>query len=303
MRKKSLKKDLSQNYQAYLMIIPAIILLFIFSYIPMYGIIIAFKKYRPALGFFDSPWVGLEYFKSFFDSVFAWKLIRNTFLLSFYSLLFGFPLPIILAILINEVRNVVFKRTVQTISYMPYFISTVVVCGMLKAFLSYDGFLTQLISYITKSPPSNLLGDAKNFRTIFVASGIWQSLGWNSIIYLAALSNVDQQLYESAWIDGAGRLRQLWHITLPGIVPTIVVLLILAIGQILSVNDSKILLLYTPMTYETADVIGTYVFRRGIQQSDYSLSTAVGLMNTLVNLLFLIFANWFSRITTENSLW
>lgn len=303
MSRKELRKDLSRNYQAYLMILPAIILLFIFTYIPMYGIIIAFKKYRPALGFIDSPWVGLEHFKSFFNSVFAWKLIRNTFLLSFYSLLFGFPLPILLAILLNEVRNIAFKRTVQTISYMPYFISTVVICGMLKAFLSYDGFITQLVTYLTNAPPSNLLGDAKNFRTIFVASGIWQSLGWNSIIYLAALTNVDPQLYESAWIDGAGRLRQLWHITLPGITPTIVILLILSIGSILSTDENKILLLYTPLTYETADVIGTYMFRRGILQSDYSSSTAIGLMNTMVNLLFLIFANWFSRITTENSLW
>lgn len=303
MKKRTLREDLKSNYQVYIMILPAIILLFIFSYIPMYGIIIAFKNYRPKLGFLGSPWIGFQHFVNFYESAFFWRLIRNTFLLSIYSLLFGFPLSIMLALLINEVKNKTFKRTVQTISYMPYFISTVVICGMIKAYLSQDGFISQIVSYITGNAPYNLLGDPKHFRTIFVVSDLWQSIGWNSIIYLAALSGVDQELYESAWIDGAGRLRQLWHITLPGIAPTIVILLILSVGSLLSVNDAKILLLYTPMTYETADVIGTYVYRRGLIQSDYSFATAVGLMNTLVNLLLLVFANWFSRVTTEHSLW
>lgn len=303
MGKKNMVKDLKSNYQAYLMILPAIILLLIFSYIPMYGIIIAFKDYRPKLGFFGSPWVGLEHFKSFYESVFFWRLIRNTVLLSVYSLLFGFPLSILLALLINEVKSKAFKRTVQTVSYMPYFISTVVICGMIKAYLAEDGFITQVIASIAGRSPGNLLGDPKNFRTIFVVSDLWQNIGWNSIIYLAALTGIDPELYESAWIDGAGRLRQLWHITLPGIRPTIVILLILCIGNLLSINDTKILLLYTPMTYETADVIGTYVYRRGLIGLDYSFATAIGLMNTVINLLLLLFANWFSRATTEQSLW
>lgn len=301
--KQRLRLDMSRNYQAYLMAVPAIVLLFIFAYVPMYGVVIAFNKYRPFLGILGSEWVGLQHFKDFFASVFAWRLIRNTVVLSFYAFLFGFPLPIILALLLNEVRNRTFKRITQTISYMPYFISTVVICGMIREFLAYDGVITQILVRYFDFAPVNLLGDPQNFRAIFVSSTLWQSLGWNSIIYLAALSNVDQQLYDSAKVDGAGRLKQLWHVTLPGIVPTIVILLILSVGSMLALNDQKILLLYSPMTYETADVIGTYVYRRGIRQSDYSFATAVGLMNTTVNLLLLIFANWFSRKTTEHSLW
>ena len=186
---------------------------------------------------------------------------------------------------------------------MPYFISTVVICGMMREFFSFEGVITQIISQFLNVEPTNLLGDPANFRTIFVASSLWQHVGWDSIIFLAALSNVDQQLYDSAKIDGAGRMKQLRYVTLPGITPTIIVLMILNVGSLLAINDSKILLLYSPMTYETADVIGTYVYRRGIRQSDYSFATAVGLMNTVVNFLLLVFANWFSRKTTEHSLW
>jgi putative aldouronate transport system permease protein len=300
---RKLRLDMSRNYQVYLMALPAVILLFVFAYVPMYGITIAFTKYRPYLGFLGSEWVGLKHFTDFFASVFAWRLIRNTLLLSVYSFIFGFPLPIILALTLNEVRNRYFKRITQTISYMPYFISTVVICGMMREFFSYEGVITQIFSLVTGSAPTNLLGDPANFRTIFVVSSLWQHMGWDSIIFLAALANVDQQLYDSAKIDGAGRLKQLQHVTLPGITPTIIILMILSVGSLLAINDSKILLLYSPMTYETADVIGTYVYRRGIRQSDYSFATAVGLMNTVVNFLLLIFANWFSRKTAEHSLW
>lgn len=300
---KKLRLDLKQNYQAYLMAVPAIVLLFIFCYVPMYGIIIAFKDYKPALGILGSPWNGLQYFSDFFSSVFAYRIIRNTVLISLYSFIYGFPLPIMLALLLNEVRSTAIKRTFQTISYMPYFISTVVACGILKEFLSYNGALSSIISGLTGAKTQNYLSNPSFFRTILVSSNLWQSIGWNSIIYLAALAGVDMELYDAAKIDGAGRLRQIWHITLPGIMPTILVLLVLSVGSLLSVESDKILLLYTPMTYETADVIGTYVYRRGLVNAEYGYSTAIGLMNTVVNAALLILANGFSRKTTGESLW
>ena len=297
-----LKLDLQRNYQAYLMVLPSIVLIFIFCYIPMYGVLMAFENYRPQLGVLGSEWVGLYHFKDFFTSPHSLNVLRNTVVISVYSLLVGFPFPIILALLLNEVRCQAYKRTVQTISYMPYFISNVVICGMLKSFLAYDGLFNQ-IGAVFGMAPKSFLSNPALFPSVIVFSDLWQSIGWNSIIYMAALAGIDPDLYEAAHIDGCGRLRQIWHITLPGIVPTMVTLLILSIGGLLGANSDKILLLYSPLTYETGDVIGTFVYRRGIKGGDFSYSTAVSLFQTIINFLLLIFANWFSNKTTETSLW
>ncbi len=297
-----LKLDLQRNYQAYLMVLPSIVLIFIFCYIPMYGVLMAFENYRPQLGVLGSEWVGLYHCKDFFTSPHSLNVLRNTVVISVYSLLVGFPFPIILALLLNEVRCQAYKRTVQTISYMPYFISNVVICGMLKSFLAYDGLFNQ-IGAVFGMAPKSFLSNPALFPSVIVFSDLWQSIGWNSIIYMAALAGIDPDLYEAAHIDGCGRLRQIWHITLPGIVPTMVTLLILSIGGLLSANSDKILLLYSPLTYETGDVIGTFVYRRGIKGGDFSYSTAVSLFQTVINFLLLIFANWFSNKTTETSLW
>lgn len=297
-----LKRDFKRNGKAYLMVLPSIVLVFIFCYIPMYGILIAFQNYRPQTGVFGSEWVGLKNFMEFFNSPHANYVIKNTVVISVYSLAVGFPLPIVLALLLNEVKNRAFKRTVQTITYMPYFVSTVVICGILKSFLSYDGIFSAVGQFFGAAP-QNFLSNPSLFPSIIVFSDLWQCIGWNSIIYMAALAGIDQELYEAASMDGCGRLRQIWHITLPGIVPTITILLILNIGGLLSANADKILLLYSPLTYETGDVIGTFIYRRGLKGGDFSYSEAVGLFQTVINFLLLVFANWFSSKTSETSLW
>ena len=297
-----LKRDLRQHWLAYLMVIPAIGLLFVFHYIPIYGIVIAFKNYKPRLGIMGSEWVGLEHFIKFFTGAHFPMLLKNTLTISIYSMVCGFPAPIILALLLNEVRHAPYKKVVQTISYMPYVISTVVICGMLKSFLAYDG-LAGLIMNALGIEGSSLLSNPKAFPSIIVWSGIWQGIGWDSIIYMAALSAIDQQLYEAARIDGCGRFRQAIHVTLPGIIPTIIILLILSLGSLLSVSTDKILLLYTPLTYETGDVFGTYTYRLGIRGGKYDFTAAVGLAETVVNFLLVIFFNWVSKKTTDQSLW
>ena len=275
---------------------------FIFHYLPMFGIIVAFEDYRPARGFLNSKWVGLKHFRSFFDSPYATRLIGNTLMINLYQLLFGFPAPILLALLINEVHCVPFKRSVQTFSYLPHFISLVVVCGMLKEFGATTGVLNDMIAALGGSRV-NLLSDASLFRTVYVASGIWQGIGWGSILYLATLSQTDPNLYEAAVIDGANRFHQAIHITLPVLVPLVVMQLIMRIGSMMSVGHEKIILLYTPLTYETADVISSYVYRRGLLEAQFSFGAAVDLFNSLVNLCLLVFANWFSRRTLHESLW
>ncbi len=301
-KKGSLIKDLRRHWAAYLMLIPAVVLLFIFSYIPMYGIVIAFKNYKPQLGIWGSPWVGLEHFAKFFTSAHFPVLLRNTLSISVYSLLAGYPCSIILALLLNEVRCAKYKKVVQTISYMPYFISSVVVCGMLKSFLSYDGMFNAL-NNLTGREPISFLSEPKYFQHIIVWAGVWQGMGWNSIIYMAALSAIDTQLYEAARIDGCGRLRQAWHVTIPGIMPTVIMLLIMSVGSILTVGTDNILLLYNPMTYETGDVFGTYTYRLGIRGGQYDYTAAVGLAETVVGFIMIIIVNWISRKTTEQSLW
>lgn len=274
----------------------------IFCYAPMYGAIIAFKDYSIGRGIFNSPWVGFKHFVSFFHDINFIRIVKNTFLINIYDILWGFPAPIIMALLLNEVRSRYFKKTIQTLTYLPYFVSMVVVCGIIIDFTSSNGIINQLISNLGIEK-TNLLSKSEYFRTIYISSGIWQNVGWGSIIYLAALTNISPELYESAVIDGAGKWKQLVHITLPGIASTIIVLLILRMGSIMSVGFEKIILLYNPLTYETADVIASYVYRKGLLNADYSYSTAIGLFNSVINFLFLVGSNWLSKRHTESSLW
>ena len=285
------KKDWMRNRSLYLMIIPVLIFFILFHYKPMYGAIIAFKDYTPALGIAESPWVGWDNFTRFFSSVYFGRLIRNTILLSFYSLLFGFPAPIILALLLNEVKNKKFKGLTQTVTYLPHFISMIVVTGMLVDFSMTSGLFNDIIE-LFGGERSPLLQNPDLYRTIYVASGIWQEIGWGSIIYLSALSGVDSQLYEAAQIDGAGKWKQLIHVTLPGIAPTIIIMFILKMGTLMNMGYEKTILLYNPATYETADIISSYIYRIGLLEQDWSYSTAIGLFNSVINVILLIFVNW-----------
>ncbi|WP_396135442.1 ABC transporter permease [Bacillus sp. 3255] len=296
-------RDLFRNRAIYLMLIPVILYYAIFQYGPMYGAVIAFKKFDLVKGVWGSPWVGFEHFKEFFQGYYFWRLMRNTLLISLYQLVFAFPAPIILALLLNEITRKWFKQLVQTVTYMPHFISLVVVCGMIAQFTSRDGFLTSIVT-LFGGEQTALLSQADNFRTIFVSSGIWQQVGWGSIIYLAALSGINPELYEAATVDGAGRFRKLTSITIPGIMPTIVILFILQIGHMMDVGFEKIVLLYNPNTYETADVINSFVYRKGLGGSfEFSFTTAVGLFQSVINFTLLISANYISRKLNETSLW
>ena len=298
-----IKRDFQKHWPVYLMLLPVLAFYIIWCYGPMYGIVIAFNDYKPKKGFIGSPWVGLDWYREFFRGPFAYRTIRNTLMISFYNLLIGFPAPIVLALMLNEMRSVAYKRVVQTITYIPHFISLVVMAGLLIDFLSSDGVITTMLAKVFRLEPKNYLGYAQYFRTVYVGSEIWQHLGWDSIIYLSALSAVDQELYEAARIDGAGRLKQTWHVTLPGIAPTITILLILRIGQLLSVGYEKIILIYNASTYETSDVISTYVYRVGITDSKFSRSTAINTLNSAVNFMLVVLANKVSGMLSETSLW
>ena len=291
-----------RNRSLYLMIIPVLIFFILFHYKPMYGAIIAFKDYTPALGIAESPWVGWDNFTRFFSSVYFGRLIRNTILLSFYSLLFGFPAPIILALLLNEVKNKKFKGLTQTVTYLPHFISMIVVTGMLVDFSMTSGLFNDIIE-LFGGERSPLLQNPDLYRTIYVASGIWQEIGWGSIIYLSALSGVDSQLYEAAQIDGAGKWKQLIHVTLPGIAPTIIIMFILKMGTLMNMGYEKTILLYNPATYEPADIISSYIYRIGLLEQDWSYSTAIGLFNSVINLGLLLLTNKIARKCGETSLW
>jgi len=268
----------------------------------MGGLIMAFQDFSVARGLWDSRWVGFEHFQNFFNSIFFYRLIRNTLLINVYRLVIFFPLPIIFAICLNEIRSQLFKRTVQTISYLPFFISSVVVISILREFVASEGIITQIAVFFG-DPGGALLGRPEWFRTLFVGQHIWTQLGFASIIYISALSAIDMELYEAAKIDGAGRLKQTWYVTLPGLAPTVIILLILQIGQLMNVGFETILLMYSPATFETADVISTYVFRVGIQENNFSFATAVGFFNSVINLLLIVTANMISRRYGETSLW
>lgn len=284
------------------MSIPIVIFYFLFCYLPMYGVVIAFKNYQPRRGIFGSPWVGLDHFRDFFNSYYFSRLLGNTVKLSLFSLLWSFPAPIIFALLLNEIRNRHFKRGVQTITYMPNFISLVVVAGLVRDFVEPEGLITSLL-VLFGVERQNLLLNPDYFRTIYIASGIWQSLGFSSIIYLAAISNAPPELYEVAELDGAGRFRKMTAVTLPTILPTVITLLILNIGSLMAVGHEKILLLYNDRILETADVISTFVYRKGLLEFSYSYSAAIGLFNSVINLVLIVVANNMSRKLTDNSLW
>jgi len=296
-------RDFKLNKYKYLMVLPVLVYLAIFAYKPMTGLVIAFKEYRPRLGIDGSKWVGLTHFVNFFNDIYFGRIIRNTFSISALNILFGFPAPILLALLLNEVRSVKFKRVVQTVTYMPYFISLVVACALVKVYCQNNGLFSQ-IAVLFGGAKQNLLMNKTAFYPIYVISDIWQLIGWNSIIYLAALSSIDQEQYEAARIDGAGRFKQMRYITLPGLLPTIAILFILRMGGVLNVGYEKIILLYSEAIYDVADVISTYLYRRGIatQNPSYSYATAIGMFNSVVNLMFLLMFNWVSKRTTQSSL-
>ena len=281
---------MGNNWELYLMVVPVILFYAIFCYWPMYGALIAFQNYKPFLGMMGSEWIGLGNFTQFLSSPYFFEKMENTLTISVSTLLFSFPTPIILALLINEVRNKAFARTVQTITYMPHFISIVIICSMVRMFVNEGGLINQFFQIFGYDGQS-MLSKPGLFVPIYVISGIWQEIGWNSIIYLAALSSIDQELYEAAEIDGAGRLAQTWHITIPGILPTIIILLIMKMGTMLSVGYEKILLLYNEGIYESADVISTYTYRIGLIDKNFGLSTAVGIFNSVINIILLTVTN------------
>ena len=297
-----LGRDLSVNRELYLLFIPVAVYYILFHYMPMYGAVIAFQNYKPALGISGSSWVGLKHFRNFFNGYYFGTLMRNTLVLSFTNLLAGFPVPILLALLINELRSRRYARVVQTITYMPHFISLVVVCSMVREFTKSDGLVTTLLSYFG-FPRQTMLNNPNLFVPVYVISSIWQEAGWGSIIYLSALTGIDPTLYEAAEIDGAGRFKRVLHVTLPSILPTIVIMFIMRTGKIMSLGAEKVILLYNPAIYDTADIIASYVYRRGIAGTDWSYSTAVGLFNSVVNFLLVISVNKLSNKLTGSGLW
>jgi putative aldouronate transport system permease protein len=298
----ALKRDLTRNKTLYPLAIPMIAFYVIFCYGPIYGQIIAFKDFSPALGILGSKWVGLKHFIAFFKIRTCWELIRNTLMINVYALVFTLPAPIIFALLLNEVQKNSYKRVIQTVSYLPHFISLVVVCGMILEFTRRDGVVNDVIAFFSVNRIS-FMSRPEWFRPIYTITDIWQGLGWGSIIYIAAISGIDPGLYEAAIMDGAGRFRKMWHITLPGIREIIVIVYILKIGQMMSVGFEKIILLYNGMTYETADVISSYIYRVGLMEMNFSYSSAVGLFNSVINFILLVTANRISRKLTEGGLW
>lgn len=305
-KKRLLKKNLHRDKYLMIMFFPVLLYYLIFSYLPMTGLIMAFENFIPGkgiAGIYTGEWVGLKWFKQFFDSVFAWKLVRNTFLLSFYSLIFGFPIPILFAVCITQIRNRVIQKGAQVITYLPYFISTVVVVGMMTNFLSpSNGVINQIIEKCG-GKAINFMNDPSWFRRLYVISGSWQTFGFNSIIFVAAIMGISPDLYEAMKIDGASKRQQVWHLVLPMIKPTILLLLIMSLGNILSVGFEKVYLMYNPAVYETGDVIATYVYRQGIENKNYSYATAVGLFNSVVGFSLVYASNWFSRKFSGSSLW
>lgn len=302
-----LKKDLKRNYGAYLLFLPVAVFYLLFAYKPMYGILVAFKDYVPLKGIWDSPWTsshGFGHFISFFQSFYFSRVLKNTLIISLSTLAVTFPAPIILALLLNEVRNKRFKKCIQTLSYMPHFISLVVICSMIRLFVADNGIVTSFLSAAgLVDGRYSLLSEESYFVPIYVISGLWQTVGWSAIIYISALSGIDQGLYEAARIDGANRFRQMWHVTLPGLLPTIIMLFILRIGQVMSIGHEKIILLYNEEIYSTADVISSFVYRKGLLEYNWGFSTAVGLFNSVINFALVITANKISRKTIDMGLW
>ncbi|WP_238357732.1 ABC transporter permease [Cohnella zeiphila] len=291
------------NIYLWLLFLPCLLYYLIFRYAPMFGLVITFKDYNLFRGVWGSPWVGLKYYRLFLNNPDFWPLMKNTFLLGFYKLVFGFPAPILLALLLNELRKATMKRFVQTVSYLPHFISNVIVASMVIMFLSPSGGLINNMIEWFGFKPINFMNEPGMFRGIYVVSEIWQHIGWETIIYLAALTAVDPQLYEAASIDGASRMRKIWHVTLPGISPAIVITLILNIGQVLEIGFEKVYLMQNPAIYDTADIISTYVYRVGMEQGNFSYGSAIDLFMGIICFIFIYGANWISRRASETSLW
>ena len=297
-----LAKNIRKNWILYVMILPVVIYYITFAYAPMYGVQLAFKNYKIKLGIMGSPWVGLDHFKRFFNSYNFSLLLKNTLGISIYSLLVGFPIPIIFALLLNYIKNQYLKKTVQMVSYAPYFISTVVICGMLSIFMNPDTGVFNAILNPLGMKPVDFLSKPQWFKSIYVWSGVWQGMGWSSIIYISALSGVDYEMHEAAIVDGATKIQRILHIDLPSIKPTIVMMLILQLGSLMNVGFEKVFLLQNTLNKQAASVISTYVYEVGLINSDYGYSTAIGLFNSIINMILLVGANWFCKKFADESL-
>lgn len=293
-----------RHWQLYLLILPPVAYFIIFKYIPMFNVVLAFKNFNIIKGIWGSPWAGMKYFELFFENPVFFTLLKNTLYLSLYSLLAGFPIPIILALALNEVKNARFKRTVQLVTYAPYFISTVVMVAIIMLFLSPSTGIINMLLGTIGIDSINFMGDPNLFRSIYVWSDIWQGAGYAAVIYLAALSGVDPSLYEAAKMDGASRLQKIWHVDIPGILPTMIIILILSVGNIMGIGFEKIYLLQNPLNTVTSEVISTYVYKIGLLNANYSFATAVGLFNSVVNLILLVIVNSVAkRVSNSNGLW
>lgn len=295
--------DLKGNYDLYLLLIPGILLTIIFKYLPMYGVVIAFQDFNVFDGIRGSHWVGFEQFQKLLGMTDFYKIFANTLLISYYKLIFLFPAPIFMAIILNEIKNETYKRTVQTIVYLPHFLSWVIIAGLFINILSpTNGIVNQVIQMFGGKPISFMM--AKEwFRSVLVFTAGFKEIGWGAIIYIAAISGIDQELYEAALIDGAGRVKRIIYITIPGITSTIVLMLILRLGGILEAGTEQILMMYNPLVYDVGDVIGTYVYRMGIGKMEYSFTTAVGLFNSVVGFILIISGNWLSKKLVQRSIW
>ena len=298
-----LRRSARKYWDLYLLLIPVLVYFILFKYLPMYGLQISFRDYQPRRGFFGSEWVGLKHFARFFSSYNCWNIIGNTLLLSMLTLLFCFPLPILLALLLNEMRNGAYKKVVQTATYAPHFLSTVVVVGMVTAFCSPSTGIVNVIIRALGGEPIYFMAKKEWFRPLCIVSEVWTSMGWDSIIFLSALAGVDVQMYEAARIDGASRTKQLLYITLPSIVPTIAVMLILNCGRVMNIGFEKVFLMQTDLNLSVSEVISTFVYRQGIISTQTSYATAVGLMNSGVNFLLVLLVNEISKRVSEVGLW
>lgn len=302
-KRRSTLRLMKQNYQLYIFLLPAIVFIVLFMYMPLYGLQIAFKTYRAGEGIWGSQWVGLKWFQQFFSTPRCWEIIGNTLTVSLYSLVASFPLPIVLAIILNYVKNLKFKKFAQTVTYMPYFISTVVLVSMMSLFFSpTSGFVNTIIKNLG-GEPIYFMGIPSLFKHMYVWSGVWQGMGYSSIIYIAALSGVSPELHESAVIDGANILQRIWHIDIPTIMPTMVILLIMSLGNVMNVGYEKVLLMQNDLIIDVAEVISTYVYRIGLVNNQFSFSTAIGLMNNLINFIILVAANKLSNKIFGSGLW
>ncbi len=296
-------KNIKTHPLLYIMILPVLAYFIVYHYYPMYGMIISLFDYVPTKGITGSNFVGLKHFRAFLEDPYFFRTMRNTLSINLLLLIFGFPFPILFAVLLNELRSARFRKLTQTVTYMPHFISTVVICGLMLDFCKSTGVITTIVSAVSGQEPVNLFSRASFFQPLYVLMCIWQEFGWDSIIYFAALTGISQELYEAADIDGGGRWQKIIHVTLPGISPTIVILLIMRIGNMMTLGWDKILLLYNPMIYEKADVISTYVYRIGLMNFQYSFSTSVGVFNSVINFILLLSANAISRKVNDTSLW